>query len=79
MKQSELADRIAKDLLRERSPPRHKTADCFLCGRDFLDRNRFCSTLCRQAFDDGARPHGPDHAGKSTRVGTAFQSAGTAS
>jgi hypothetical protein len=66
MKQSELADRIARDWLSERSPPRHETAECFLCGRDFLNRgDRFCSTRCRRAFDEGARTLASDYAAKS--------------
>jgi predicted nucleic acid-binding Zn ribbon protein len=69
MKQSALARAIERELLREPSTPKHQTAKCFLCERDYLyvdtsgdDSGRFCSARCREAYDAGF-PRGSDNPG----------------
>jgi len=53
--------------------PQHTTAKCFCCGREFIPKpstgddntHRFCSTRCREAFDDGMPPFDPLYASKN--------------
>jgi hypothetical protein len=72
MKQSALARAIERELLREPSTPKHQTAKCFLCGRDYLyvdtsgdDNGRFCSARCREAYDAGLPAYDPNYASKN--------------
>lgn len=44
-------------------------ACCFVCGRSMIYRGRrFCTERCREAFDDGFRPHDPNYVRSLARV-----------
>jgi hypothetical protein len=68
MKTATLAAILARDLLRSEPTRTSDAAECFACGRSFMPRpstgddntHRFCSTRCREAFDDGFPPYNPD-------------------
>jgi hypothetical protein len=63
-----IAKAIERDILRER-PRLPTTPTCFACGRAYMRGalkgdgsapSRFCSTRCRDAFDNGFPPYDPD-------------------
>jgi hypothetical protein len=62
---SDRIDKFAQRLLDERArhQPVARVSGCFLCGRSYSpqppegdDSTRFCSTMCREAYDAGAMP-----------------------
>jgi len=68
MKIQKLAAAIQRDLLSTK-PDKTEAPECFCCGRSFTPQpstgddntHRFCSTRCREAFDNGFPPYDPDH------------------
>src|SRR6516162_5273957 len=51
-----IADALVRDLLTER-PRSPEAQTCFACGRPYSRGDgRFCSSKCRQAYDDGFMP-----------------------
>lgn len=58
-----LAERLLEDRKQRAGKPTPRICDCFLCGRSYMpkaddsdDSTRFCSDLCREAYDAGAAP-----------------------
>jgi hypothetical protein len=71
---SPLSKALAREMLAERKAPTLDLLHCFACGRRFIYRGpkgdesgRFCSTRCREAFDQGLPAYDPDYASKSNQ------------
>jgi hypothetical protein len=60
---------LARQILDWKPPSRVEAPECFTCGRSYSrGEGRFCSSRCRQGFDDGFPAHEPNYVRRITNI-----------